>query len=63
MWTSFVYVSEVSANTYAPYTSKSPRRTDVSISFLLLVPHLILPIFRDKNIANAFCLYVLILFI
>jgi hypothetical protein len=26
-WTNyFVYVSEVSANTYAPYPSKSPRR-------------------------------------
>ena len=40
-WTNnFVYVSEVSANTYAPYTSKSPRRS-VSIRLLLLVPHLI----------------------
>ena len=26
-WTSFVYVSEVSANTIAAYSSKSPRQT------------------------------------
>ena len=52
-WTSFVYVSEVSANTQQPLTSKSPRRTDVSILTFTLGCSFILQIFGNKIQADA----------
>ena len=52
-WTSFVYVLEVSPNTLAAYSSKSPRRTDVSILTFTLAALLFWRNFKNKIQADA----------
>jgi len=64
-WTLFVYVLEVSPNTLAAYSSKSPRRTDVSILTFTLAALLFWRNFKNKIQADAslsicfspFCLF------
>ena len=56
-WTSFVYVLEVSPNTLAAYSSKSPRRTDVSILTFTLAALYILAKFQEQDSSGRFFVY------
>lgn len=60
-WTSPSTFTEVSPNTIAPYTSKSPRRIDVSILTITLGAYFKLAIFSKQELKRTllYIIYVL----